>query len=167
MYKLLLYLLLIVFFMTMFALQIDEEVSMNTLFRVKHGLNRATHAAAQQIDVHKLAQGITSIEIQSAEDKAYDFLQANLQLDVNNVPQQGSFLDTPVDVVVFEVINENHVFPYNYVNNECNYEVTLQRPGVVMIIRVEYPRIYQVLGPITWFIKGTSELYPTGNMSYN
>lgn len=167
MYKLVLYLLLIVFFMTMLALQIDEEISMNTLFRVKHGLNRATHAAAQQLDEQKLAQGITSIGIQSAVDTAYDYLQTNLQLDVNNIPQQGSFLKSPVEVVVFEVINENREFPYNYVNNDYNYEVTLQRPGVVMIIRVEYPRIYQVIGPIRWYIKGTAELYPTSNMSYN
>ncbi len=159
MYKFVLYLLLIVFFMSLFALQIDEEVSMNTLFRVKHGLNRAVHAAAQQIDTQKLAQGITSIDSQSAEEEAYIYLQSNLQLDLNNIPLDDSFLESPVEVVVFEVINENRVFPYEYVNGDYDYRVTLQRPGVVMIIRVEYPRMYQMIGPITWFIKGTAELY--------
>ncbi|MEX1031246.1 MAG: hypothetical protein WDZ91_14555 [Paenibacillaceae bacterium] len=160
MYKLVLYLLLLVFFMTMFALQMDEEISMNTLFRVKHGLNRATHAAAQQLDEQKLAQGMMSIDSQVAEEKAYEYLQSNLQLDLNNMPLQGSFLESPVEVLVLDIINENRVFPYHYMNVDYDYEVTLERPGVVMIIRVEYPRIYHVIGPITWIIKGTAELYP-------
>lgn len=160
MHKIVLYMLLLVFFMTLFALQIDEEVSMNTLFRVKHGLNRATHAAAQQLDEQKLAQGIVSIDPQAAEEEAYYYLQSNLQLDMDNVPLQGSFLESPVEVVVLEIINENRIFPYHYVNGDYDYEVTLQRPSVIMIIRVEYPRIYHVIGPITWVIKGTAELYP-------
>jgi len=146
--------------MMLFALQIDEEVSMNTLFRVKHGLNRATHAAAQQLNEEKLAQGIMSIDPFAAEEKARDYLQYNLQLDVNNYPLQGSFLESPLEILVFEIINENRIFPYHYVNEDFGYEVTLLRPGVVMIIRVEYPRIYQLIGPITWVIKGTAELYP-------
>lgn len=160
MHKIVLYMLLLVFFMTLFALQIDEEMSMNTLFRVKHGLNRATHAAAQQLDEQKLAQGIMSIDPQAAEEEAYNYLQSNLQLDLDNLPLQGSYLESPVEVVVLEIINENRIFPYLYVNDDYDYEVTLQRPGVIMIIRVEYPRIYQVIGPITWVIKGAAELYP-------
>jgi hypothetical protein len=160
MYKIVLYMLLLVFFMTLLALQIDEEVSMNTLFKVKHGLNRATHAAAQQLDEQKLAQGILSIDPQRAEEEAYHYLQYNLQLDEDNLPLPGSFLQTPVEVLVFEIIDENQIFPHLYVNDDYNYKVTLQRPGVVMIIEVEYPRIYQVIGPITWIVKGTAELYP-------
>lgn len=160
MHKIVLYMLLLVFLMTLFALQIDEEVSMNTLFRVKYGLNRATHAAAQQLDEQKLSQGIMSIDPLAAEEEAYNYLQSNLQLDFDNLPLQGSFLESPVEVVVLEIINENRIFPYLYVNDDYDYEVTLQRPGVIMIIRVEYPRIYQVIGPITWVIKGAAELYP-------
>jgi hypothetical protein len=160
MYKLVLYLLLITFLMTMFALQLDEEISMNVLFRAKHGLNRATHAAVQQIDEQKLSQGLMSIDSGAAKEKAYEYLQGNLQLDHNNVPLLGSFLESPVDILIFDVINDNHIFPYHYVNSMYNYNVTLERPAVVMIIRVEYPRIYKVMGPITWVIKGAAELYP-------
>lgn len=160
MYKIVLYMLLLVFFMTLFALQMDEEVSMNTLFRVKHGLNRATHAAAQQFDEQKLAEGIMSIDPQAAEEEAYYYLQSNLQLDMDNLPLPGSFLESPVEVLVLDIINENRIFPYLYVNDDYDYEVTLQRPSIVMIIRVEYPRIYQVIDPIMWVIKGTAELYP-------
>jgi hypothetical protein len=160
MYKLVLYLLLFTFLMTMFALQLDEEISMNMLFRAKHGLNRATHAAAQQLDEQKLSQGFMSIDSGAAKDKAYEYLQANLQLDHNNVPLPGSFLKSPVDILIFDVINDNYVFPYHYVNSTYNYHVILERPAVVMIIKVEYPRIYEVIGPITWVIKGAAELYP-------
>lgn len=160
MYKLVLYLMLSVFYMMLLALQIDEEVSMNTLFKVKHGLNRAAHAAAQQLDNDKLAQGIFSIDTEKAEEEACYYLQWNLRLDADNVPLPGSFLRSPVKVMVLEVVNENHVFPYDYVNDDYDYAVTLSRPGVVMIIRVEYPRIFRVIGPITWLVKGTAELYP-------
>jgi hypothetical protein len=160
MYKLVLYLLLFTFLMTMFALQLDEEISMNVLFRAKHGLNRATHAAVQQLDEQKLAQGVISIDSEAAKRSANEYLQANLQLDQNNIPLLGSFLESPVDILIFDVINDNHIFPYHYVNSTYNYDVILQRPAVVMIIRVKYPRIYKVIGPITWVIKGAAELYP-------
>ena len=133
---------------------------MNTLFRVKHGVNRAAHAAAQQLDDSKLAQGILSIDSVKAQSQANLYLQQNLRLSSDLTPLPDGFLRAPIDVLVLEVINENRIFPYHYVNAEYGYEVTLNRPGVIMIIRVEYPRIYRVMGPITWVVKGAAELYP-------
>src|SRR5690554_7630172 len=121
MYKLVLYLLLAVFFMTMYALQLDEEVSMNMLFRAKHGLNRSTHAAAQQFDKQKLAEGIMAIDQQAAEEIAYEYLQSNLKLDPANIPLRESFLESPVEVLVLEVLNENLLYPYHYVNDDFDY----------------------------------------------
>lgn len=158
MHKLVLFIMMVVFYMTIFALQIDEELAMNTLFRAKHSLNRSVHAAAQQLDGEKLARGIYSIHAQEAQTQALFYLQQNLALDAFNVPLAGSFLRSKVEVLLFEVINEEQFFPFIYTNPTYNYTVTLQRPGVIMIIQVVYPRIYNVVGPITWEIKGTSEL---------
>lgn len=159
MYKFLILLLLIVFQMGMLALQLDEERAMHVLFELKHGVNRTTHAAAQQVDTAMLSQGIWSIDEAQAETIAAQYLQANLLLDGDNKPLPDSSLLAPVEIKVFEVVNADRHFPYRYVNQEYNYDVTLDRPGVVMIIEAEYPRIYRMISPITWLVKGTAELY--------
>ncbi|WJH37130.1 hypothetical protein N6H14_16520 [Paenibacillus sp. CC-CFT747] len=81
-----------------------------------------------------------------------------MRLDESNTPLPDTFLRAKVDLLAFEVINEDHVFPYRYSNPAYSYSVELKRPAVVMIIRLEYPRTYPVLGPIVWEIKGSSEL---------
>lgn len=158
MYKILLYVLLIGFFMALFGLQTDEELAMHTLFEAKHGLNRAAHAAALQVDEDKLAQGTLSINPDAAWTAALRYMQENLHLNGANEPLPGTFLKQPVEVAVFEVINENNSFPYVYENPGFGYTVTLNRPGVVIIAKVHFPRTYGVLGPITWEIKSSSEL---------
>jgi hypothetical protein len=144
--------------MTMYALQMDEEVAMHTLFRCKHGLNAAVHAAAQQTNEVKLAGGIRSIDPIKARATANMYLQGNLRLDPNNVPLSGTFFQSNIEVLVFEVINEEHAFPYTYVNELYNYNVTLEHPGVVMFVQLQYPRIYKLLQPITWTVKSSAEM---------
>jgi hypothetical protein len=158
MYKLILFMLMAVFYMMLHALQVDEELAMHTLFRAKHALNRAAHAAAQQTDADKLARGIYSINGTAAEASALLYLQRNLSLDASNDPLQGSFLRSRVEVPVFVVVNEENMFPYHYTNEMFDFDVTLNRPGVIMVIRVDYPRTYNIIGPITWHIKGAAEL---------
>lgn len=158
MYKLLLFILMCSFLMLLTAQQTDEQAAMQALFRGKHAVNRAAHAAAQQIDPQKLKEGIVSIDPLRAHDTAFDYLQRNLGLDADNVPLPGTFWQTRVEVPVLEVINEDRSFPYIYHNAAYDYTVTLNKPGVIMIIRLEYPRTFQAIGPITWMVKGAAEL---------
>lgn len=140
------------------GMQVDQELSMQSLFQAKYALNRSTHAAAQQLDIQKLSQGVTSINNDEAYNTAQVYLQKNLNLDTSNAPLPNTFLRSKVDVLVFEVINENEQFPFTYTNVDYDYQVVLQKPGVIIIIRVIYPRTYNILGPITWEIKGVSEV---------
>lgn len=140
------------------GMQVDQELSMQSLFQAKYALNRSTHAAAQQLDIQKLSQGFTSINNDEAYNTAQMYLQKNLNLDTSNAPLPNTFLRSKVDVLVFEVINENEQFPYTYTNVDYDYQVVLQKPGVIIIIRVIYPRTYNILGPIAWEIKGVSEV---------
>jgi len=158
MHKLLLFTLLAVFCMMLQALQTDEELAVRTLFLGKRGLNAAVHAAAQQVDAAKLAQGVHAIDVEKARSEALRYLQANLRLDADNVPLPDTFLRSRIVVKVFEVINENNVFPYTYRNDDYDYSVTLLRPGVIMFIELDYPRIYSVVSPITWTIKSAAEM---------
>ena len=156
----LLFLLLMAFQMGMLALQLDEERAMHMVFELKHAVNRSAHAAAQQLDEALLSQGIRSIDEELAEVHMYRYLQANLRLDSDNHPLADSPLRSPIELAVFEVINADRTFPYRYVNTTYNYDVTLQRPGVVLILRAEYPRMFRIIAPIVWTVKGTAELYP-------
>jgi hypothetical protein len=157
-YKLLLMVLMSVVFMSLYGLQTDEELAMHTVFQGKHGLNNAVHAAAQQSDEAKLAQGIHSIDETRAREAAMAYLQANLRLNADNEPLPDTFLQISVVVDLFKVVNEGEIFPYTYRDDAQDYTVTLERPGVIMFIRLAFPRTYMVLQPITWTIKASAEM---------
>jgi hypothetical protein len=158
MHKILLLILMTLFYMTTYALQTDEELAMHTVFQGKHGLNSAVHAAAQQSDQVKLAQGIHSIDEAYAQTMALQYLRSNLRLDDNNDPLPGTFFRTRIEVLFFKVINDQEAFPYTFTHPLYGYTVTLQRPGVIMFIRLDYPRTYSVLQPISWTIKAAAEM---------
>jgi hypothetical protein len=158
MHKLLFGVLMAVIWWMLHALQWDEERAMGLLFEVKRAVNRAAHAAAQQADRDKLEMGIPSIDPGLARAAADMYLRANLRLDRDLLPLPHSPLRHPPAVLVFDVINEDHEFPYTYYNPEYDYRVVLERPGVVMVVRAEYPRLFAVLEPVVWYVKGAAEL---------
>jgi hypothetical protein len=158
MYKLLLIVVMMTVWISIHLLQVEEELAMKTLFQGKHAVNRAAHAAAQQLDMEALGEGLLRLAPDKASSAAALYLRENLKLDEQGEPLQSSFLKHRVEVVVFEVVNSEHAFPYTYRNDQYNYEVTLKRPGVIMIIHLIYPRAFQVMEPIEWDIKGAAEL---------
>lgn len=158
MYKIVLYLVLVVVWSTMLTLQTDEEVSVRVLFESKRAINRAAHAAAQQLDKEKLADGIISIDEGEAYKTALEYLRHNLRLDHDLDSSNNSLLNGKVTIMKFEVINEDEHFPYTYEAPEYQYEVTLQRPGVILIASIHYARAFSMLSPIEWKVKGASEL---------
>jgi hypothetical protein len=156
--KLLFYMLLVVFLASLLALQADEEMAMHSLFDVKHAVNRSTHAAAQQTDPMKLAQGVADLDGVQSRAAALFYLRENLRLDESLSPLPGSFLQAPVEIVALEVIGAEETFPYFYEQPMYDYSVTLTRPGVILIIRLQYPRMYSVMDPVVWLVKSASEL---------
>ncbi|GLX66393.1 hypothetical protein [Paenibacillus glycanilyticus] len=158
MYKLMLIVLMMTVWVSVHFLQTDEEMAMKLLYQSKHALNRAAHAASQQLDPIAMADGVLRIDPAAAEAAAAAYLQANLQLDADGNPLPNSPVRERVTVLAFEVINNDRSFPYTYRNPQYEYEATLERPGVVLIIHVVYPRAFTLLGPIEWDIKGISEL---------
>ncbi|WP_438448498.1 hypothetical protein [Gorillibacterium sp. sgz5001074] len=156
--KLLLYVLLAAFCISLMALQTDEELSMHTFFNVKHALNRATHAGAQQLDAAKLAEGIPDLDPVRARAETLTYLRANLRLDAELAPEPGSFLNAPVEIVALDVIGAGFTFPYVYEQPDYGYSVTLNRPAVVLLVRLRYPRMYNVMAPVEWVVKSASEL---------
>lgn len=158
MYKLVLIVAMMMLWLTAHLLQVEEEMAMKTLFLGKHAVNRAAHAAAQQVDKASLGDGIARIDKDAASEAAAFYLQQNLGLDSSGAPLPRSFLKSPVQVLVFDIINSEQPFPYYYRNEQYDYDVVLQRPGVVIIAKVEFPRSFSVMEPIEWNIKGTAEL---------
>ncbi|MFK7694422.1 hypothetical protein [Paenibacillus sp. HJGM_3] len=158
MYKFLGFVLLISYVAVMNALQTDEQRAMQAFFEGKRAVNRAAHAAAQQIDPLKLTEGIVSIDPLRAEAAALSYLRSNLKLDAAGEPLADSYWRAGMDVVVFDIVNETATFPYTYTNAAYGYSVTLNRPAVVLMIRLRYPRLFRVVSPIEWTVKGVAEL---------
>lgn len=159
MHKLVAALFICMLVMMIQAQQYDEEMALHALFRAKNAVNRAAHAAAQQVDTDRMARGERWIDETLAEQTALLYLRHNLQLDESLTPLPGSFWNARMEVLVFEVINGDQTFPYTYSHAAYDYTVTLEHPGVVLMIRLDYPRTFSMVDPIRWVIKGTAELY--------
>jgi hypothetical protein len=156
--KLVFGILMAVIWWMLHALQMDEEVAMNTVHEAKRAVNRAAHAAAQQVDRDKLEMGALSLDAEAAEAAALAYLRENLRLDAGLNPVPGTFLRDPVTIQEFEVVGEGAGFPYRYENPQYGYAVTLDRPGVVLIVHVKFPRMFGVLAPVEWDLKGSAEM---------
>ncbi|MDI4647545.1 hypothetical protein [Cohnella hashimotonis] len=158
MHKLFFSFLMIVVWWLLHAMQLEEETALGTLHEGKRAIDRAAHAAAQQVDELKLEAGTLSIDSVRAEAAARAYLAANLRLAPDLSPQSGGWFTSAPEIVEFAVINEQYAFPYTYRNAAYDYEVTLRRPGVVIIVHLSCPRIFGVIDPIEWDLKGASEL---------
>ncbi|WP_042170494.1 hypothetical protein [Paenibacillus gorillae] len=158
MYKLLLLTLMVTVWMTLHLQQTDEEAAMKLLYQGKRAVNRAAHAAALQLDRQALSEGIIRIDEAAARAAASSYLAANLQLSAHDwKPLPNSPLRDPIKILVFQIIDEGVSFPYVYRNDDYDYEATLRSPGVILIIRMEHPRIFTATPPIGWEIKGVAE----------
>jgi hypothetical protein len=156
--KLVFSVLMIVVWWMLHALQMDEELALGSVHEAKRAVDRAAHAAAQQVDRDKLEMGVLSVQPDLAEAAAIAYLRENLSLDAALQPMPDSFLRDAVEVRDFEVLDENLVFPYTYRNPAYGYEITLNRPGVVLILHVKYPPLFGVMSPVEWDLKGSAEL---------
>ncbi|MFD0588788.1 hypothetical protein ACFQZE_12375 [Paenibacillus sp. GCM10027627] len=158
MYKLLLIAAMMTVWLFAHLIQVEEEIAMKTLYQGKRAVNRAAHAAAQQLDKVSLGDGVVKLDSIAAAEAAKLYLQRNLWVDENGVPLEDTFLRDPVEILVFEVVNADQKFPYRYVNDRYSFEAVLERPGVVLIVKVVFPRAFHVMRPLEWELKGVAEL---------
>lgn len=158
MYKLILVVLMAVACFVLYAVQMDEEAAVQVFFQLKHAVNRAAHAAAQQVDLHHLADGYIIYDEEAARYEAERYLRLNLKLDERLQPTEHSFLKGAVMVRELLLIDDSHTFPYHYENAQYDYDVTLYKPGVILIVEAEYDRMFQAIGPIIWQVKGAAEI---------
>lgn len=156
--KLLLIAVLAVACFGLYGVQLDEEAAVRVLFELKHAVNRAAHAAAQQVDLEQLADGRIVFDEPAAVQAAAWYLQHNLYLDEQLMAGEGASIKGGVDILVLEFIDDASTFPYEYTNEVYDYAVTLYRPGVILIIEAEYQRMFSGLGPIIWQVKGAAEI---------
>lgn len=156
--KLIFGILMAVIWWSLHALQIDEERALNMVHEAKRAVDRAAHAAAQQLDRDLLELGTLTLDPDLAEAAASAYLQTNLRLDSAFVPLPDSMLREPVHVAHFTVIGADADFPFTYRNETYDYEVTLTRPGAVIIVHLSFPRVFGVLAPIEWDLISAAEM---------
>lgn len=158
MYKLIIIMGMMSIWLAAQLMQVEEELGMKTMYQSKRAVNRAAHAAAQQLDKSALAEGILRIDEGEARALASLYLRSNLMLDEQGAPLPNSPLRHPVEVVALDIVNAEESFPYHYRNETYDFEATLRRPGVVMIVRIAHPRRFAVIDDRVWHIRGTAEL---------
>ena len=86
------------------------------------------------------------------------YLQANLRLNADNDPLPDTFLRAGLWWNYLRLLMIMRYFLIRMWMTGSDYSVTLDRPGVIMFIRLEFPRTYTVLQPITWTIKSSAEM---------
>lgn len=130
----------------MLAMVVDIARLYAVKVSVRHGLNLALRAAADQLDPDKLADAdnpqlvILPFE---AEIAFYDVLQRNLRLDSANNPLAGSIADHIVEVCYFRVVNGTpsgqgsiyeELLPHEYTYG--GYTERIEKVSVSAIIKV-------------------------------
>lgn len=158
MYKVLLVIVLAAACFMMYAVQLDQEAAVQVFFELKRATNRAAHAAASQVDLGGLADGHILFDEAAAWLAAEQYLRSNLNLDERLAAEEDSSLRGQVEIQVFELIDSTYTFPYRYEHEAYDYAVTLDRPGVILIIHAEYNRLFNVLRPISWHVKSAAEI---------
>jgi len=142
----------------MYTEQLDHELSMKAYYKGKQAVNRGAHAGALQLDELLLSEGVFAIDSEMAYLMATEYLYANLRLDEHGYPTSKSFLKERVELLHFEVLDATLTYPYDYRLSEYGYSTTFDRPAVVIVIRMEYPRIFSSNNPVEWNIIGSSQL---------
>lgn len=142
----------------MYSEQLDHELSMKAYYKGKQAVNHAAHAGALQLDEELLSEGIFTIEPELAFNMALQYMYANLRLDESGNPTDRSFLRERVELLHFEVLDATLAYPYEYSLSEYGYSTTFDRPAVIIVIRMKYPRIFSSNNPVEWNIIGSSQL---------
>lgn len=150
--------LMLVIWLMMYTEQLDHELSMKAYYKGKQAVNRGAHAGALQLEEQQLSEGIFAIDPEMAYQMATEYLYANLRLDQNGNPTSRSYLRERVEILHFEVLDASLTYPFEYSLSEYGYSTTFDRPAVVIVIRMKYPRIFSSNNPVEWNIIGNSQL---------
>jgi len=160
MYKLLIFPLMLVVWLSLYASGIDQELSMKSYYKGKQAVNRGAHAAALQLDKIALAEGIFQLDPIKARAEAEKMIYRNLSLDETGKPTSQSFIRTPVQIVHFEVLDASLSYPFHYELDSYDFQTTFYRPAVVIVMKLTYPRIFSINNPVEWNIIGSAQLVP-------
>jgi len=146
MYKFIIYPILIVLLLFTSLDQLSNHAALIHYYSYKYAVNRATHAAAMQLDKEALADGHIVIDEYEAQLAARQLLNLNLEKD-------------SYTITFFEVVHvESENVPYHYVNKQWNIELYLYKPAVILVISTELPHMIKSKPSFLWNIFGTSEV---------
>lgn len=160
MYKLLIIPLMLIVWLSLYAGAIDQELAMKSYYKGKHAVNRGAHAAALQLDSLALAEGIFQLDPIQARAEAERMIYLNLLLDEAGNPTAQSFIRKPVQIVHFDVLDASLSYPYHYKLDSYDFQTTFERPAVIVVIKISYPRIFSINNPVEWNIIGSAQLVP-------
>lgn len=145
-------LFLIIVLLILLAFTTDIAGLQATKIHARHGLNLALRAASAQIDLEAFnnAEDSRVIILEPDARVAFDkVLKDNLRLDNAYMPYAGSVADGKVEVLYFQVLNEEKL-PYSY--SWGSYTETINQISCTGIIKVPIR-----LSPLGRFTTGLPE----------
>jgi hypothetical protein len=133
-------------------LELDYDHATAMFIQAKQAVNRSVQAAAMQIDPESWAAGEPVLEPIRAESIFKDYLKDNLKLSTGN-------LKNHIGEIEVTIVDRSHSFPYTF-QSKWNDTIVFRSPGLFVSVQLTYPRLYKVLGPITWNIRGAEQIVP-------
>jgi hypothetical protein len=151
-YKIASFLIIAPLLVMLLLLQLDHDYATALFIQAKQAVNRSVQAAAMQVDLESWAAGEPVLEPVQAESTFKDYLKDNLKLATGNLKNQIGEIDVTI-------VDRSHVFPYTF-QSKWNDTIVFHSPGLFVSVKLTYPRLYKVLGPITWTIRGAEQIIP-------
>lgn len=134
--------LLAVFFVFVYFMELDQDMAGLLNERVKNAVNRATHDASLCIDKEVWADGKMVFHRQEALVTFNTTLAANLGLnpvDLNPKPNT-MFTEKPViELVEFIDDNSGVTYPYFYENPTYGIGKIIYGPSVISVVKIKKP----------------------------
>jgi len=160
MYKLLMIPLMLVIWLAMYGSGMEQELAMKFYYKAKQAVNRGAHAAALQIDQVSLADGVFQLDVDRAKTEAKSYIYRNLNLDQSGNPTEASFVNERVEIVHFEVLDAELIYPYHYELEQYSFSTVFHSPAVIIVLNISYPGIFSNGNPVEWNIVGSAQLVP-------
>lgn len=141
--KVLMIVLLMIFYVQLQNFQDDHLIHRLTHERLKNSINRGAHDASLQVDPVAWGEG----RIEFVTDRALlafkNTMSANIGLDpVTLKPLPNTMLTSEMDILFEDYIDfkDNVKFPYLYKNSTYGIQRTIYGPAVVYVVRIKTPK---------------------------
>ncbi|MCL4419644.1 hypothetical protein M1146_06140 [Patescibacteria group bacterium] len=139
------FILMMVIYITLWLGQIDTTISEVAQSRLQKGLIRATHDAALQTQQDQMGNGLIIFNQVRALEVFKNSLADNMALLPETLdPKSSTLFKQRATIEYMEYIDDStgHNFPFLYENPTYNITKMVYGPAIVAVVSIQRPKIY-------------------------